>query len=165
MQRGAARRGQGASIARSSEDTRHVVARSGPGGRPAPSWRRAALVPRSTENLARPDTPGPPLRACVHEQLRAGWIAVCGRYSIRHEGGVSRWQCLCDAALIVRPATAGPTQRSKPFTLHLTPFRSRSPASTHPDVLWMLVTTLRRLRAVRIYRRSYFSIHTSLTRL
>src|SRR5215208_8310873 len=153
MQQGAARRRQeGESIAHSSEDTRPVVARSGPGGRPAPSWRLAPLVPRSTEDLARPDTPGPPLRACVHEQLRAGWIAVCGTYSIRHERGVSIGQCLYDAQA-TRAATAGPTQRSKPFTLHLTPSQRDRRRARIPDVLRMLVTTLRRSRAVRIYRR------------
>ena len=75
------------------------------------------------------------------------------------------WQCSCDAVLIVSPATTRPTQHIKRFTLHLNPIEHDRPRVRTPDVLRMLVTTLRRLRAVRIYRKSYFSIHKSLTRL
>ena len=131
MQRGAARRGQGASIAHSCEDTGLVVARSGPGGSPRAVMATRTPRPRSTEDLAQPGAPGPPWCACDHKQLRAGWIAVCGRYSIRHKGRMSKWKRRCDAVPIVLPAIARPTQRIKPFTFHLNPFeRDRRRACT-----------------------------------
>ena len=164
MQQGAARRRQeGASIAHSCEDTRPVVARSGPGGRPAPSWRLAPLT-RSTEDLARPDAPGPPWRACDHKQLRAGWIAVCGRYSIRHKGRMSKWKRRCDARRFVPRPHARLSASNRSRSVSLPSERNRRRTCT-PDVLWMLVTTLRRLRAVRIYRKSYFAVPRSPTRL
>jgi hypothetical protein len=164
MQRGAARRGQGASIAHSCEDTGLVVARSGPGGSPRAVMATRTPRPRSTEDLAQPGAPGPPWCACDHKQLRAGWIAVCGRYSIRHKGRMSKWKRRCDARRFVPRPHARLSASNRSRSVSLPSERNRRRTCT-PDVLWILVTTLRRLRAVRIYRKSYFAVPRSPTRL